>query len=87
MAHGLVKLTIADYRVFPDDGRRHELIEGRHVVTPAPSVLHQRVSRNVFRALDRFLEVHPIGEVLFAPVDVILSDSDVVRPDASLRGA
>lgn len=36
------KLTYEDYLLFPeDDGLRHELIDGEHFVTPAPSRKHQ----------------------------------------------
>ena len=36
-----VKLTYADFVHFPDDGKRHELIDGEHYVTPSPNVRHQ----------------------------------------------
>ena len=32
-----VRLTYNDLRGLPDDGMRHELIDGEHIVTPAPS--------------------------------------------------
>src|SRR5688572_312096 len=35
-----VKLTSDDFLLFPDDGRRHELIDGEHYVTPSPNVRH-----------------------------------------------
>src|SRR5207302_5602441 len=31
-----VKLTYDDFLLFPDDGKRHELIDGVHYVTPSP---------------------------------------------------
>jgi len=31
-----VKLTYDDFVHFPDDGKRHELIDGEHYVTPSP---------------------------------------------------
>ena len=34
--HPDVKLTYDDYVQFPDDGLRHELIDGEHYVTPTP---------------------------------------------------
>lgn len=37
-----VKLTYEDFVPFPDDGKRHELIDGEHYVTPSPSTKHQR---------------------------------------------
>ena len=33
-----VKLTYDDFVLFPDDGKRHELIDGAHYVTPSPNV-------------------------------------------------
>lgn len=38
------RLTYADFRRFPNDGQRHELINGDHDVTPAPSFRHQGLS-------------------------------------------
>jgi hypothetical protein len=34
------KLTHDDLLKFPDDGKRHELIDGVHYVTPAPITPH-----------------------------------------------
>jgi hypothetical protein len=31
-----VKLTYDDFVLFPDDGKRHELIDGEHYVTRRP---------------------------------------------------
>ena len=39
-----VKLTYDDFVQFPDDGLRHELIDGEHYVTPSPNTKHQTVS-------------------------------------------
>src|SRR3954466_7584507 len=81
MAEGAVKLTYQDFLLFPDDGKRHELIGGEHLVTPAPTARHQRVLRNIQVTLDRFVEAYALGRVYFAPLDVLLSDLDVVEPD------
>jgi Uma2 family endonuclease len=76
-----VKLTYDDFLLFPDDGMRHELIDGEHYVTPSPNTKHQRVSGNLYWLIRQYLEAHPIGEMLFAPFDVVLSRFDVVEPD------
>jgi hypothetical protein len=50
-----VKLTCDDYVQFPEDGKRHELIDGEHVVTPTPNRKHQAVSANlldVYRSVE-----------------------------------
>ncbi len=76
-----VKLTYDDFILFPDDGKRHELIDGEHYVTPSPSTKHQRVSGNFHLLIAAWLEIHPIGQVFYAPYDVVFSDFDVVEPD------
>ncbi len=76
-----VKLTYDDYVLFPDDGQRHELIDGEHFVTPAPIWKHQAIVTNLTAMIWSYLERDAIGRV-FGPVpDVILSHFDVVLPD------
>jgi Uma2 family endonuclease len=76
-----VKLTYDDFVHFPDDGMRHELIDGEHFVTPSPNTSHQRISRRLALAIGQWLQAHPIGEVFFAPFDVVFTKFDVVDPD------
>jgi Uma2 family endonuclease len=76
-----VKLTYDDFVLFPDDGKRHELIDGEHYVTPSPNESHQRISGNLYFAIRSWLASHPIGRVYYAPFDVVFSDVDVVEPD------
>ena len=76
-----VKFTYEDYLLFPDDGRRHELIDGEHFMTPAPSTKHQKVSGNLFSFLHAHARRTRAGEAFAAPTDVVLSDLDVVQPD------
>src|SRR5262249_25014427 len=65
----------------PDDGRRYELHEGQLIMTPAPNTRHQEISANLFLALRRHVDARGLGTVLYAPLDVILSDTTVVQPD------
>ena len=76
-----VRFTYEDYLGFPDDGRRHELIDWEHLVTPAPTRRHQQLAGRLFVALANYLAAHPVGQVYVAPLDVILSDTDIVQPD------
>lgn len=76
-----VHLTYEDYLLFPEDGKRHEIIEGEHFMTPAPSTKHQRIALNIATFLRDFLKSSRIGQVFIAPCDVILSESNVVQPD------
>lgn len=75
------QLTYEDYCLFPADGRRHEVIEGEHYVTPAPYLRHQVIVTRLTRMLDDHVERAAIGVILTAPVDVVLSPTNVVQPD------
>jgi Uma2 family endonuclease len=76
-----VKFTYDDFLTFPEDGQRHEIIDGEHYVTPSPNTKHQRVSGTLHVSLANYLAPHPRGEVFAAPFDVIFSELDVVEPD------
>jgi Uma2 family endonuclease len=79
------RLTYDDLVRMPEDGLRHEIIDGVHYVTPAPVWRHQRLVRRLLVALDRYLDEHPgMGEVLTAPFDTVFSPWDVVEPDVLL---
>jgi Uma2 family endonuclease len=76
-----VKFTYDDFLNFPDDGKRHEIIDGEHFVTPSPNTKHQRIVVNLTVVLSAYLRQHAIGEVFIAPFDVVFSDLNVVEPD------
>lgn len=72
-------LTRADLETMPDDGHRHELVDGALLVTPSPSLLHQAVSSNLIRV---FQASAPAAlRVLHAPLDVVLDEDTVLQPD------
>lgn len=71
--------TRRDLERMPDDGRRHELVDGVLLVTPAPSPRHQ----TAVLALGALLRAHCPADlqVLIAPLDVVLDDDTVLQPD------
>ena len=75
------KLTYDDYVLFPNDGMRHEIIYGRHYMNPAPSPRHQTISRRIQFQLYQQIELTGHGQVFNAPIDLQLSETDVVQPD------
>lgn len=75
------QLTYRDLRAMPEDGKRHELIDGVYYVSSAPRPLHQLVATRLTIALGRYLEDHPLGVLLGGPADVVFSEIDVVEPD------
>lgn len=77
-----IKFTYEDYKSLPEsETERYELLEGELVMVPSPSWFHQSISRAIFKYLDRFVEEHALGEIRYAPLDVVLSDEYVIQPD------
>ena len=75
--------TYADYLEASrqsDERTRYELVDGALFVVPSPGRRHQEVLGTLLCTLAPAAAAH--GEVLLL-VDVVLSDTDVVRPDLS----
>ena len=75
-----LRFTYRDYPLLPE-GDRRELIEGDFYVVPAPSFRHQIISRNLGTLLWEFVRGEGLGQVVWAPTDVVLSLESVVQPD------
>ncbi len=73
--------TDQEYRSLPPDDFRYQLIDRELVRTPAPSVVHQEIVRNLAMRLIRFVEEGKLGKVYFAPCDVKPGKHNVVQPD------
>jgi Uma2 family endonuclease len=76
------RFTYEDFLLFPDDGKRHEIIDGVHYVTPSPNLRHQDLAGRLYVAISNYLTDHPgTGRVFLAPLDAVFSHYDVVEPD------
>ena len=75
-----IKHTYADYLETSDD-ERYELLHGELVMAPAPLTDHQDILGGLYSEMRTFVKEHNLGNVLLAPTDVVLSDTDVVQPD------
>ena len=74
------RYTWADYRTWPDD-QRWEIIGGEaYGMSPSPASRHQIISGELFVGLRSFFKGRDC-RVFAAPMDVRLSDEDVVQPD------
>jgi Uma2 family endonuclease len=76
-------MTTLEYLETPETVLPRELAFGVLRVADSPTLNHQRVVRDVTVALHTFVREHRLGEVVPAPMDVIL-DYDaalVVQPD------
>ena len=77
-----VRLTVRDYLDIPeDDENRYELIDGELYMAPAPSYDHQSGSYNLTLILGGFVSASRLGVLRYSPLDVYLSDGDVLQPD------
>jgi len=82
MSHATsTKWTYEDLLLLPEDGLRHEIIDGEHYVNASPITRHQQVLYRLVIAVGNYLEEHPLGQIFFAPLDIVLSPHDVVEPD------
>ena len=77
-------LTYDDLVDMPDDGQRYESIDGELIVTPAPTIKHQRVLRSLIRVLGAFAYETGRGELVLPPFDVVLGHYNIVKPDLLL---
>lgn len=75
-----IKYTYDDYAAMDDD-KRYELIEGELYMVPAPNFKHQTISRDLGVVLWEFVKKNNLGTVLYAPFDIVLSETNVVQPD------
>jgi Uma2 family endonuclease len=77
------RVSYADLERWPEDGRRYELYDGEVFEIPSPIPLHQFVLGRLYLALSAYVQAHG-GSVFFAPLDIVLTDYDVVQPDVLL---
>ena len=73
-------LTYEDYLNTSDD-ERWELLRGELSMVPGANFAHQKISGRLFSFLNRFVEERILGDVVYAPFDVVLSPTNVLQPD------
>lgn len=75
--------TYDDYARLPNDGWKYEVMRGELYMSPAPSPRHQRAVLRLSAEMERFVNLHQLGEVYISPIDVILPRNlgTPVQPD------
>jgi len=73
--------TYEDYLRIPNDGNRYEVAWGELTMPPSPTSGHQRVVGALFSALYQHVASLDLGAVFVAPLDVVLSEHNVLQPD------
>jgi Uma2 family endonuclease len=77
-------MTAEELWQLPDDGQRHELIEGELTTTAPPGGGHGKLAVRLSSRLDVYVAAHKLGEVFAETGCIIRRNPDVVlSPDAA----
>jgi Uma2 family endonuclease len=66
------QLTYEDYLKSPEIKQRYEIVDGKMIMAPSPTREHQTILRQLFLQIHSFVSERGLGEVLFAPLDVVI---------------
>ena len=64
-----------------DDEVHFEIIGGKALMSPSPELFHQRWVGDLFMIIRQHVKSQKLGEVLVAPIDVVLDRENIVQPD------
>ncbi len=71
--------TVDDYLLLGETTMPCQLINGELIMSPAPKPIHQKISRQLFRIIDK--ATNGKGELLYAPLDLYIDNKNVYQPD------
>lgn len=71
--------TIEALDELPENGKRHEIIEGRLIMSPAPVPLHQTASREILLLLHHACPADMV--VFYSPIDYRIAWDTSLQPD------
>lgn len=77
----LARWTRAEVLALPDDGMRHELIDGELIVTPTPRVRHQDGVMALHELLSTYALAHGVGRCYNLPGDLEVLPDQLTQPD------
>lgn len=77
----LARWTREQVLALPDDGMRHELIDGELIVTPTPRVRHQEAVMELWQLVEPYLSAHALGRCFCLPGDLEVEPGQVTQPD------
>ena len=80
-------MTVEEFAALPEDGQKHELVEGEVLAMPPPHFLHSHIVALILRSLNRFLGDED-GIALAESGFLLFEDPPTVRePDISVLSA
>ncbi|SFB46445.1 Endonuclease, Uma2 family (restriction endonuclease fold) [Cohnella sp. OV330] len=75
-------VTYDIYAEMPDDGNRYEIFDGKlELLSPGPNIFHQAISGKLYLLVQSCISDYI---VLYSPLDIILSKTNVMQPDLVL---
>jgi Uma2 family endonuclease len=78
------RATLEEFWSLPESVLPVEYVNGEIIMSPTPTVLHQRILLEMAYVLRPFVALHKLGEIFIAPLDVALPTGDVIQPDIFL---
>ena len=73
--------TVEQVLGLPDDGQRHEVIDGELFMTPAPRLVHQEALRALYDELAEYVRAQRQGVLFWSPADIVFGPRTLVQPD------
>jgi Uma2 family endonuclease len=71
--------TVGNFLLLGEIKTPCQLINGELVISPAPSPNHQRVSKKLFKIIDKATQ--GMAELFHAPIDLYIDEKNVFQPD------
>lgn len=75
--------TVADLEQLPDDGHRYEVLHGELLMTPMPTVGHQRAAMCLILLIGAWCRRYT-GWLILAPGGVYMSETTWLEPDLAV---
>lgn len=82
-AREVFQFCVEHLDAMPDDGNKYELLDGKLLVSPAPTRDHEYVVREIFRILDRHLDGTD-GEAFASQINNRYADKTLFIPDITV---
>ena len=75
-------LSFEDFEKYQDDGLKHELVQGKHILLPPPKFDHSQIQHKLLYALGDYVRQRRLGDVMME-VGFRLSPDTCLQPDVS----
>ena len=75
-----IKFTYEDFQRLGEE-KNLEVHDGELVVMPPPLMIHARIVGDLAMTLYPFVQENGLGELYICPLDVVFTNTDIVKPD------